>query len=196
MKKVLLLIAAGALAVSASADLTSFQWVTGTSVVDNGGTTLATGDAYVLSVLDSDGVADIWADIFGGKIDIADLASYSEIGSSSIIVASTGPAVGKWTASEKVIGTGSWVGSYVYSIIADAASIADISVGDYIGISAVAGPLNELQADSALPPNPHQEFKTGGTVAVNVQVIPEPATVGLMGIAGLGLFLARRKARI
>jgi len=27
------------------------------------------------------------------------------------------------------------------------------------------------------------------------QVVPEPATLGLMGIAGLGMFLARRKAR-
>ncbi len=28
-----------------------------------------------------------------------------------------------------------------------------------------------------------------------VEVIPEPATLGLMGIAGLGMFLARKKAR-
>ncbi len=31
--------------------------------------------------------------------------------------------------------------------------------------------------------------------SVQVQVIPEPGTLGLMGIAGLGMFLARKKAR-
>ncbi len=34
-----------------------------------------------------------------------------------------------------------------------------------------------------------------GGVANMGQVIPEPATLGLMGIAGLGMFLARKKAR-
>jgi hypothetical protein len=31
--------------------------------------------------------------------------------------------------------------------------------------------------------------------AQGTQVVPEPATIGLMGIAGLGMFLARRKTR-
>jgi hypothetical protein len=37
----------------------------------------------------------------------------------------------------------------------------------------------------------------GGVAAIanTGQVIPEPATIGLMGIAGVGMFLARRKAR-
>lgn len=35
----------------------------------------------------------------------------------------------------------------------------------------------------------------GQQINNGVQVIPEPATIGLMGIAGLGMFLARRKAR-
>jgi hypothetical protein len=47
------------------------------------------------------------------------------------------------------------------------------------------------------PPLPTEEYDLGqgGAVFVNQQVIPEPATIGLMGVAGLGLFLARRKAR-
>ncbi len=37
---------------------------------------------------------------------------------------------------------------------------------------------------------------TGGSfLDANGTVIPEPATIGLMGIAGLGMFLARRKVR-
>ena len=35
---------------------------------------------------------------------------------------------------------------------------------------------------------------SAGAIA-NMQVVPEPATLGLMGVAGLGMFLARRKAR-
>jgi len=35
----------------------------------------------------------------------------------------------------------------------------------------------------------------GGAATGSVTVIPEPATFGLMGIAGLGMFLARKKAR-
>ena len=35
----------------------------------------------------------------------------------------------------------------------------------------------------------------GGVADGSVTVIPEPATIGLMGIAGLGMFLARRKVR-
>jgi hypothetical protein len=31
--------------------------------------------------------------------------------------------------------------------------------------------------------------------STNIEAIPEPATLGLMGIAGIGLYLARRKAR-
>ncbi|WP_372808530.1 PEP-CTERM sorting domain-containing protein [Pontiella sp.] len=34
-----------------------------------------------------------------------------------------------------------------------------------------------------------------GALDANIEVIPEPATLGLMGVAGLGMFLARRKAR-
>ena len=35
----------------------------------------------------------------------------------------------------------------------------------------------------------------GATANTIVTVIPEPATIGLMGIAGLGMFLARKKVR-
>jgi hypothetical protein len=193
MKKMLTLMAVGALVVTASADLTKFQWVTGTSVVDNNGISLATGDAYVLSLLDSDSTPDILSYISGGQISLVDLQSFSEVGSSLITVAAVGPVAGKWT-SQAVTGTGTWVGQYAYAIIANAPTINDIAVGDYIGVSQIGGPLNELQPDPNLPPSAQQQFN-GGAVAVNVQVIPEPATLGLMGVAGLGLFLARKKNR-
>ena len=192
MKKVLALLAVGALAVTASADLTQFSWVTSDSVVDSGGVTLSTGGAYVLSLIDDDGTADVLSYVSGLQINIFDLQSFAEVASSSITVAAAGPVAGKWS-SDLVEGTGSWAGKYVYAIITDADSIANIEVGDYIGISAVAGPLTELQEDAGLPQSAAQAFN-GGAVSVNVEVVPEPATFGLMGVAGLGIFLARRKA--
>jgi len=54
----------------------------------------------------------------------------------------------------------------------------------------------------ALPTIPQRPVPTGAadltfTFGPNAQwqTIPEPATIGLMGIAGMGLFLARRKVR-
>jgi hypothetical protein len=194
MKKLLTAIAVGALVFTASADLTGFQWVTSTSVVDNNGVTLTTGSAYVLSVLNASATPDVLSFVTDNKIDIAALQPFSEVGSSTITVAAAGPVAGKWSSSAAVQGPGSWAGSYVYAIITDSASIADISIGDYIGVSVTGGPLNEIQPDPGQPASANQSFN-GGAVAVNVQVIPEPATFGLMGIAGLGLFLARKKAR-
>ena len=39
-------------------------------------------------------------------------------------------------------------------------------------------------------PVQHEEISVGYD---NIGVVPEPATIGLMGIAGVGLFAARRK---
>ena len=56
-------------------------------------------------------------------------------------------------------------------------------LGDFVQ----SGPLG--------PPAESYDLGLGDAVSVNQQVIPEPATIGLMGIAGLGMFLARKKAR-
>lgn len=48
--------------------------------------------------------------------------------------------------------------------------------------------------DKALPEGINFDNNAAGASA-NAVVIPEPATFGLMGIAGLGMFLARKKAR-
>ena len=47
------------------------------------------------------------------------------------------------------------------------------------------------------PPLPDETYNLGqgGAVSVNLQVVPEPATLGMMAVAGLGMFLARKKAR-
>ena len=56
-------------------------------------------------------------------------------------------------------------------------------------------------ADSAsLPTPPPTTYNFGGNAGTDVAsfatVIPEPATIGLMGIVAAGLFAARRKVRV
>ena len=54
--------------------------------------------------------------------------------------------------------------------------------------------------DAGIPPPLAQGYSFGGDVGTDVAsfatVIPEPATIGLMGIAAAGLFSARRKVRV
>lgn len=55
------------------------------------------------------------------------------------------------------------------------------------------GPLVEFAKPSDI-------YQTNGLLGGDIdaqgyQIVPEPATIGLMGIAGLGMFLARRKNR-
>ena len=49
--------------------------------------------------------------------------------------------------------------------------------------------------DDANPPSGAQLEVAFDFTGSTWQAIPEPATIGLMGIAGLGMFLARRKVR-
>ena len=58
-------------------------------------------------------------------------------------------------------------------------------------IDSYAGPLADL--DDGVPPAPGSTDVTFGSTDAQWTVVPEPATIGLMGIAGVGLFAARRK---
>jgi hypothetical protein len=90
---------------------------------------------------------------------------------------------------------GAFLGADVYGRIIGAGGDG-ISDGDwfYQGGLFVA----ENQNLGAVPPPLAQDYAIDGGVSVfanSGQVIPEPATIGLMGIAGLGMYLARRKVR-
>jgi len=66
----------------------------------------------------------------------------------------------------------------------------DVALGDAADfVYSATDPLTTF-TDNGLGGAPAWIDQNGTTV-----VIPEPATLGLMGIAGLGMFLARRKAR-
>ena len=82
-------------------------------------------------------------------------------------------------------------------IVAVGSGLDGISNGDLAYVTEI----NSLVTDRVVGPTDPAEglnFDAGGTgVNANTTVIaiPEPATFGLMGIAGLGMFLARKKAR-
>ncbi|MDF7825020.1 PEP-CTERM sorting domain-containing protein, partial [Pontiellaceae bacterium B12227] len=67
-----------------------------------------------------------------------------------------------------------------------------IAEGDLIGLY-VFNIVDQAAAGSPAPATPQNVAIP--SLDANVTVIPEPATLGLLGIAGLGMFLARRKAR-
>lgn len=85
-----------------------------------------------------------------------------------------------------------YAGGNVYARVFQSSGAA---VGTYLyqGDIFVAGNKNT----AAIPPPLADNYNVGGgtTALANIQIIPEPATFGLMGIAGLGLFLARKKTR-
>lgn len=190
MKKLIVLMAL--VAVSASADLTGWNFSGGASLLDQNAVGIANGAATVIT---TPGL-DLSLIVAGGQIQLADIL---EISSPAFYAASStvpfGPATGQW-GSTAMASDGSVAGLVAYTMVVNRAgitSLSEIVEGDYIGFTGNIGTLSELQpgADPALAP---QVFN-GGALQTSVEVIPEPATFGLMGIAGLGMFLARKKAR-
>jgi hypothetical protein len=185
MKKVIAMVVA-AVAVSATADITQFKWASG----DVGNVTK--GD-YVLTVLQSSSSApDILSFVSGGQIDISDLMAFSAIDVQTAAVAPFGTAY--WSIANTIDGTASVAGMYAWAVVSPTrASFAEFQVGDTFSVTALSDVIEDLQpgTDPAATP---QNFDPD-TMTIGVSVIPEPATFGLMGVAGLGMFLARRKAR-
>jgi hypothetical protein len=85
---------------------------------------------------------------------------------------------------------------YFYARVFERGTVAP---GDFFLEMGITGPT--LTAYDPLVPTSTYSFNMGADLtevwidAQGTTVVPEPATIGLMGIAGLGLVLARRKAR-
>lgn len=107
--------------------------------------------------------------------------------------------------STVVTGSGSdfsdWAGTINGDITAPNAAdtwirVMGVQNGDWVYEQAISfadlDPTDPLQLPEAIF---FDNGGAGGTADGSVTVIPEPATIGLMGIAGLGMFLARKKAR-
>jgi len=183
MKKIAVMIAAGAVAVAASADVTAWNWTGGTITPELAAGSVISSGAITVNIDHSPYVVDNGGQL---QIDIADIQGV--IGVSDLAIA---PAfLGGVYSSGQVDSDGSAVGQAWLVIDANGGGV---QIGDFIGFGGSAT-INDLQPNPGDPIGTPQTF-AGGSVDTNVQVIPEPATIGMMGIAGLGMFLARRKAR-
>jgi hypothetical protein len=178
MKKVMTMIAVVAVAGSAMAGLTDFNWSGGAN----------NGDATAGDIVTTYGGADVAvleAAKLSGLLDPADLGAAFD---AQTVVIAPFFAGGTWGTLSISDSTSDRVGSSVIAILDDDGVFAP---GETIIIASSAGPLLELDT---VPQGLPQEFNPGATVAVNI--VPEPATIGLMGIAGLGMFVARRRMKI
>jgi hypothetical protein len=177
MKKVMTMIAVVAVAGSAMAGLTEFNWSGGANNGD------ATAGDQVMTYGGAD-VAVLEAAKLSGLLDPGLLSVAFDI---QTVVIAPPFAGGTWGTLIISDPTSDRVGSDVIAVLDNDGVFTP---GENIIIASAAGPLLELDT---VPQGLPQEFNPGGTVSV--QIVPEPATIGLMGIAGLGMFLARRKVR-
>lgn len=189
MKKVLLTMTVAAIVSVASADLT--QWnLQGGVAYDQTGTAFLNNASTALTFL------NVGDEFDGGTIDIAVLQGLNSIG--GIFAVGVAPSFlgGAWGASgftddASAIGTGTLL------IVNRAISaLGEIAVGDYVGIATPAFDITERwPVGDPAPGLPEAYVLSDVTTNIEVVAIPEPATLGLMGIAGLGMFLARKKSR-
>ena len=141
----------------------------------------------VLYTAGANGVADFEA---GGQVKIGGLAS----GDDSLLATYTFTADGG-TYDGYVAG----FGQNVAAAYADSGKVfgrviqGSASAGAEVATGSV-GTFSDLDLSGSTPPVPENYFVDGGVgITANSTVIPEPATIGLLGIAGAGLFAARRK---
>ncbi len=184
MKKVLAIMAVAAVSISASADLTSFGYQGG-KLFDASSTAFAAG-TYVNGAKIF--TTDLNSFVSGGQINLADISGLYATGDIAVGPVFAGGTYGTGLFEEDpatIAGQTVW-------LVFDANGGA-IEVGDVIGIASSGDVV-----DALTPPvgaGDVQTFTPGDITSNVTVVIPEPATLGLMGVAGLGLFLARRKAR-
>jgi hypothetical protein len=179
MKKTLAMMAVAVVAVSATADLAYFQF-SATALTDQGAS-LSWGPITDGAVVQ---LVDLSSFVSDGKIDIANIPTAWSIGDIGVT-----PFGGSSdTFSER---DASLIGQTAYLVFD--ANGGGIEVGDFIALSAGFEITDMAAASDPAPSNP--QTMSVGALDATIEVIPEPATFGLMGVAGLGMFLARRKAR-
>jgi len=195
MKKVIAVTMAVMIAGIAAADL-SINWTSGTS-----GAVLDVGGVYPAGPYLTSGTAQL---IWSTTPSVTAAGSYDLAGGATLVdewmlASSTYGAYGQGFSGSGIftdadVGGNDISAGYFYTRIFQ----GNAAGGEYF--------LDLAQYDPTLATysatDPLTTYKTPVLDAVyNVDAngtmvaIPEPATIGLMGIAGLGMFLARRKAR-
>ena len=111
----------------------------------------------------------------------SDLSGYEVVGFIKVLDAFASWATTQIETKPVVVGSS----GQLNLTVADAGAGDEfIQAGFWIKGLAVSGGANSL----GIPADP--------AAATSIQIIPEPATIGLMGIAGLGMFVARRRLKV
>lgn len=184
MKKVITMAAAVAVAAVATADMAFFEF-TG-DLVDEGSAPATYQDAAVVVL------GDQTAAVSGGEINILDIFATWQSGNLVVKPAFAGGGYASESAfAERPFMGGDDFSPTLATLIYDPNG-GGIAAGDMVGLYTFN--IEDQAAAGTPAPALAQQVEITSLVA-DTTVIPEPATIGLMGIAGLGMFLARRKAR-
>jgi hypothetical protein len=189
MKKTLAILIGIAVASAAVADLAVDFKTTAPlyQAGDLGGAYLASGSLGLLvwSPTDTSGANGVGLDgLVSGEFS---LGLFSSVNAG---IFSAG--VGSYTDAE--VGGADINSGYFFARLFENSAIGE---GDYyIAVGLQSPTLTEY--DAQIPSTIYSDSLNSSAAAIdaqNLQVVPEPATIGLMGVAGLGMFLARRKSR-
>ncbi len=175
---------------------TSFQWLPGSgSLKDNQSPpqNIPVDGATVLTFISDNTTIDAFASVSGGTLVLLD--SYGS-GDDVFYKALTNERAGRYETVLMSEAGDQLIGKYAYAIVLDmpfstfsttyGGSIANVPKNGtvYAGItSVIGGPIASSEFVT-------QSFN-GGNVVTNLQVIPEPAGVGLI-LAGVGVLAIRR----
>lgn len=200
MKKITMAILAGvAVAGVASADI-SVLFKSQTALVREGYTTLGPGQGLEAGAY----VQLIWkADNAGYQSDNLDVSLLNAgeylladgyAGAVGIFDIPGGGVASQFSDSD--VGGNNILNGYFYARVFERGTVA---VGDYFLEMGIQGsPLTEYDPLSAGTTYSDNMAADVGDIWIDSQgttVVPEPATIGLMGVAGIGMFLARKKSR-
>lgn len=198
MKKVILTAMISAVVLSANADyyvnvFTTGGFETSIGIGDGANPLLGVGTSaqVVLYFAGANGVAD-YADGSMG-VALGGVASGDDVLLGSFLTTNTGAPFEEYALVNDVVGNSVYLGGLVFARIFDT-NTASAGSWYYEGTVQSVVDIDRTVVPALLPAA--YELGAGAIAPLNMgQVIPEPATLGMMAVAGLGMFLARKKAR-
>lgn len=150
-------------------------------------TYLAPGNLALLVWSASDNSGSTSVDTSGlaaGEVQLASLSGAN----AGVILAPASPTV----YNDASVGGADINTGYLYVRIFQDSSI---DAGDLYGVGSAVLGSSLTEYDSSVPSTIYSDSFNAAPLTLSNTVVPEPATIGLMGIAGLGMFAARRKVQ-